>query len=242
MHREYHRWYSPRLQRDMELLVFGHAGARVLVYPTRDGRFHEYEDLRLVNSLAHKLDAGHLQLWCVDSVASETFYCFWCHPADRIRRHIQYEEYILNEVWPLMNHKNPHHCTIAHGCSLGAYHATNIAFRHPHLFQKLAAFSGRYDLTLNVETFQDLFNGYYDENIYFHNPSHFLPNLSCGWRLDNLRRMDIVMTIGAEDPFLDNNHHLSGILHAKGIRHQLHIWDGRAHRGSAWRRMAPLYI
>jgi esterase/lipase superfamily enzyme len=35
MNREYHRWYSHRLGRDMELLIFGHAGAKVLVFPTR---------------------------------------------------------------------------------------------------------------------------------------------------------------------------------------------------------------
>ncbi len=34
MNREYLRWFSPSLQRDMEMLVFGHAGARVLVFPT----------------------------------------------------------------------------------------------------------------------------------------------------------------------------------------------------------------
>jgi len=242
MHREYHRWHSPRLHRDMEILVFGHAGAKVLVFPTRDGRFHEYEDLRLVSSLAHKIEAGQLQLWCVDSIAWESFYCFWCHPADRMRRYMQYEEYILNEVLPLMGQKNNHPCTISHGCSLGAFQAANLAFRHPHLFQKLAAFSGRYDLTMNVENFHDLFNGHYDENVYFHTPTHFLPNLDCGWRLEHLRRMDIVLTIGAEDPFLGNNRHLSEILHAKGIPHQLHVWDGRAHRGYYWRRMAPLYI
>jgi esterase/lipase superfamily enzyme len=65
MNREYHRWYTPRLGRDMELLVFGHGGAKVLVFPTRDGRFHEYEDLRLVEALRPKIDAGQLQLWCV---------------------------------------------------------------------------------------------------------------------------------------------------------------------------------
>jgi esterase/lipase superfamily enzyme len=32
----------------MELLVFGHAGPKVLVFPTRDGRFYEYENLGLV--------------------------------------------------------------------------------------------------------------------------------------------------------------------------------------------------
>jgi esterase/lipase superfamily enzyme len=154
MHREYHRWYSGRLGRDMELLIFGHAGAKVLVFPTRDGRFHEYENLRMVDALRHKLDAGQLQLWCIDSIDWESLYCFWCHPADRIRRHGAFEEYILNEVMPLMQQKNPHPCTISHGLSLGAFHAANIAFRHPHLFQKLVAFSGRYDLTLNVEHFR----------------------------------------------------------------------------------------
>lgn len=242
MHREFHRWHSPRLGRDMELLVFGHAGAKVLVFPTRDGRFHEYEDLRIVDSLAGKINAGHLQLWCLDSLAWESLYCFWCHPADRIRRHIQYEEYILNEVMPLMSSKNHHPCTIAHGCSLGAYLAANMAFRYPQFFHKLAAFSGRYDLTMNVESFQDLFHGYYDENIYFHTPTHFLPNLDCDSRLNHLRRMDIVIAIGAEDPFLDNNRHLSSILHSKGIGHSLHVWGGRAHRGHYWRKMAPLYV
>lgn len=226
----------------MELLVFGHAGAKVLVFPTRDGRFYEYENLRMVQALRNKIDAGQLQLYCVDSVDWESLYCFWCHPADRIRRHIAFEEYILNEVMPLMRAKNGHPCTIAHGCSLGAFHAANIAFRHPHLFQKLSAFSGRYDLTANLEHFRDLFDGYRDDNVYYHTPTAFLPNLDCRHRLDALRRMDIVLVIGREDPFLHNNRHLSHILWNKGVWHALHEWDERAHRGYYWRRMAPLYV
>lgn len=242
MHREYHRWHSPRMGRTMELLVFGHAGAKVLVFPTRDGRFDEYERLRIVHQLSHKINAGDLQLFCVDSVAHDSLYCFWKHPADRIRTHMQYEEYILNEVMPLMNSINPHECTISHGCSLGAYLAANIAFRHPHLFRKLSAFSGRYDLTMSVEIFDDLFGGYYDDNVYFHTPTHFLPNLDCEHRLHHLRNMEIVLVIGRDDPFLGNNHHLSQILHSKGLPHQIHEWDDRAHRGYYWRRMAPLYL
>jgi esterase/lipase superfamily enzyme len=242
VNREYYRWYSPRLGRDMELLVFGHAGAKVLVFPTRDGRFHEYEDLRIVEALRPKLEAGQLQLYCVDSIDRETFYCGWCNPADRIRRHHAFEEYILNEVMPLMSIKNPHPCTIAHGCSLGAYHAANIAFRHPHLFRKLAAFSGRYDLTLQVAEFQDLLGGYRDDLVYFHTPAHFLPNLACPWRLDALRGMDIVLVVGQDDPFRDNNRHIGQILRDKGARPTLHEWEGRAHQGYHWRRMAPLYL
>lgn len=242
MNREYHKWWSDKLQRDMELLVFGHAGAKVLVFPSRDGRFYEYENLGIVESVRHKLEQGYLQLYCIDSVYSETFYCGWAHPSGRVLRHIEYEQYILHEVIPFMNQKNPHDCIISHGISLGAYHAANIAFRHPHLFKKLAAFSGRYDLTLNIEHFNDLLDGFYNEDIYFHTPSHYLPNLNCGWHLQHLKAMDIIIVIGAEDPFLQNNQELSTILTQKGISHQLIVWEGRAHRGRYWRMMAPIYL
>lgn len=242
MQREYHRWHSDHLGRTMELLVFGHAGAKVLVFPTRDGRFYEYETLRIVDQLAPRIEAGELQLYCVDSVDHDSVYCFWKHPAARIKHHICFEQYILKEAFPFMAEKNPHPYIISHGCSLGAYHAVNIAFRHPHLFQKLVAFSGRYDLTLETESFNDLFDGYYDENIYYHTPTHFMPGLHDETQLQQLRAMEIVLVIGKEDPFLGNNHYLSQILTAKGISHQLHEWDDRAHRGYYWRRMAPIYL
>jgi esterase/lipase superfamily enzyme len=242
MNREYHCWHSSYLKRDMELLVFGHAGAKVLMFPTRDGRFYEYENMGIIDVLADKICNGYLQIYCVDSLAQESFYNTTTHPVERIQRHMQFEQYVLHEVLPFMNKLNPHPCTIAHGCSLGAFHATNLAFRHPHLFRKLCAFSGRYDLTLAVEYFHNLFDGYYDQDIYFHTPSHFLPQLSCAQQLKQLRNMDIVFTIGKEDPFLANNRQLSQILSAKNIPHALHEWDGRAHRGNSWRKMAAIYI
>lgn len=242
MKRDHHRWYSGRLGREMDLLVFGHAGAKLLVFPTRDGRFWEYEKLGMIDRLRGKIDAGHMQVWCLEGLADETFYADWMWPPDRVRRYDAYERYVLEEVMPLMAAVNPHDCTIAHGLSLGAHHAADIAFRHPHLFRKLAAFSGRYDLTRDVEHFGDLMAGHYDDQVYFHMPNHYLPGLECAWRLDHLRRMDIVLVIGAEDPFLDDNRRLSATLAAKSVPHRLEIWDGRAHRGSAWRKMAEIYV
>lgn len=242
MNREYHRWYSPVLERDMELLVFGSAGPKVLVFPTRDGRFWEYEDLRVVECLKPRIEAGEMQLYCIDSLAHESFYCFWSHPTGRIRRHLQYEEYVLGEVLPFMQKANPHPEIISHGLSLGAYHAVNIALRHPHLFTKVRAFSGRYDLTLAVEHFTDLLDGFYDQNVYENTPSHFVYDLDCTERLSAIRRMDIVLTIGDEDPFLENNRQLIADLESKGAKPILHVWEGRAHRGGAWRRMAPQYL
>lgn len=242
MHREYHSWWSERLQRPMELLVFGHAGAKVLIFPTRDGRFYEYENIGIVDVLRPKIEQGYLQLYCLDNVYSESFYCHQTPCAERILRQKNYEAYVLHEVMPFMHCKNQHVCTIAHGLSLGAYQAASIAFRHPHLFKKLAAFSGRYDLTLNIENFPDLFGGPYNEDIYFLTPNHFLPNLDCDQQLSHLKTMDIVLTIGLDDPFLPNNIDLSSTLHQKAIRHQLLFWHHRAHSASYWRQMAALYI
>lgn len=242
MNREYLRWYSQRLHREMELLVFGHAGVKVLVFPTREGRFFEYEQLGIVASLADRIEAGQMQLYCIEGLATESFYAEGVHPKERMARHAALEDYVLHEVMPLMAEKNDHVDTIVHGCSLGAFQAASLAFRHPHLFRKLVAFSGRFDLTLRIEAFGDLFEGYYDDNIYYHMPSHFLPGLECPGQLESLRRMEIVLTIGNEDPFFDNNVKLADTLYGKGIDHRLHVWEGRAHRGSAWRKMAPLYL
>lgn len=242
MKREYHSWWSPRLQRDMEVLVFGHAGARVLVFPTRLARFYEYENLRILEQIRDKIEAGHLQLYCVDSVDAESLYCAGAEPYWRIQRHMQYEEYILNEVFPLMNQINSNPITISHGCSLGGFHAANIALRHPHLFNKLCVFSGRFDLTLEVECFSNLFSGFYNDDVYFHTPTHFLPQLDCDKKINALKEMDIVLVIGREDPFLDNNLHMSQLLNQKGIHHNLHLWDERAHQGYYWRKMVRLYL
>ena len=195
MNREYHKWWSLHLQRDMELLVFGHAGAKVLVFPSRLGRFYEYENLGIVALLKHKIEEGWIQLYCVDSVDAESFYCNGAHPFDRIKRHIAFEHYILKEVLPFMDAKNTHNCVIAHGLSLGAFHAANIVFRYPQFFKKLVACSGRYDLTLNIEHFYDLFDGFYNQEIYFHTPVHYLPNLECSWQLNKLREIDITLPL-----------------------------------------------
>ena len=54
MKREYHKGYSQELQRDMEALVFGHAGTPVLVFPTSGGRFFDCEDRGMMAALAPK--------------------------------------------------------------------------------------------------------------------------------------------------------------------------------------------
>ena len=97
MQRQYIKWHSPSLHREMELLAFGDRGFPVLVFPTSGGRFCEYEDRGMVNALRPKIDRGELQVICVDSVDQESWYnrsiapggppapaeCLRCIPGER---------------------------------------------------------------------------------------------------------------------------------------------------------------
>jgi len=242
LNREYHKWHSPHVGREMELLIFGHGGARVVVFPTRDGRFYDFEDWRLVASLADKIHAGYFQLYCVDSNDRDSLYADWMEPQDRMPRHLQYERYILDEVLPFSQQRNPFPFVITCGCSLGAYHAMNIALKHPDTFGKVVALSGRYDLTQPLGVFRDLFDGYYDDLIYYNNPSHYIPRLEDEAVLAQLQRMQIVFAVGNEDVFYPNNATFSETLSEKAIPHHLHIWEGEAHKPRYWRQMLPLYL
>ncbi|MBL8227079.1 MAG: esterase family protein [Bryobacterales bacterium] len=226
----------------MELLVFGHAGAPVLAFPTRQGRFYDYENWGLAAALAGSINGGLIQLFCVDSLDSETFYCRCSDHHKRITRHNQYEQYLLSEVIPFIRDSNPNPFLIAHGCSIGAYHAANIALRHPGLFGKIVALSGRYDLTRSFGFFPDLFDGYYSEDIYFHMPTHFVPNLTENRLLGQLRKLEVIFAVGERDFFRDSNIHLSAALSSKGVANTLAIWDGTSHNPAAWRQMLPHYL
>lgn len=226
----------------MELLVFGDAGTPVLFFPTRTARFYDYENWKVIDAIADKINKGLLQVYCVDSIDIESFYCSCSHPSQRIIRQTQYEQYIVNEVMPLIRYKNHNNYIVSAGCSLGAYHAINIAFKRPHLFSKAVGMSGRYDLTLKANNFPDLFDGYRDENIYFNMPSQFIPNLTDQNIIGQLKKIMIVLAVGKEDPFLPNNEFLHNTLLKKGIPNTLHIWEGEAHRPRFWQQMVQYFL
>lgn len=235
MNREHHRWYSPALQRDMELLVFGHAGARVLVFPTSKGRFFEWEDRGMMAALSHQIENGWLQMYCVDSVDEESWYARWKHPGARVWRHMEYEQYLLNEVLPLSRIKNDNLFCMTVGASFGAYHAVQFALRYPHLVGRAIGMSGIYDISMWLD-------GYHDENTYFCNPVAYIANEHDEGRLQALRNMDIILAVGRGDSLYGNNEYFSGLLWQKSIGHALRVWDGWSHDWPYWTEMLRLYI
>ena len=236
MRRDYHNWYSTRLGRNMELLVHGHAGSPLLVYPTSRARFYEYENMGMIRAISGKIDAGHLQVFCVDTVDAESWYNRGIHPHDRVMRHVAYENYVLFEVVPLIKGVNGSQQVTVTGCSLGAYHALNFALRHPDVTSGCVAMSGSFDM----RRFMD---GYYDQDFYYNNPVDYVPNMKDPWFLDRYRQMKIVLAAGDWDICLGDNFNMAHILGSKGIPHWLDVWTGgERHDWPLWQRMAAKFF
>ena len=235
MHREHHRWWSPSLGRDMELLIHGHAGARVLVFPTSQGRFYEWEDRGMAEVLAHQINNGWLQLYCVDSVDAESWYCNWAHPGGRAYRHHQYFEYLHDEVLPLSRQKNPNPFLITLGASFGAYHAMAFGLKYPWEVDRIIGLSGIYD----IRSWTD---GYVDDYVYFNNPVQFIAGEHDHHRLERLRQLDIIMAVGRGDRLWNASKDMSRVLWDKGIGNALREWDGWSHDWPYWSQMVSTYI
>jgi esterase/lipase superfamily enzyme len=219
----------------MELLTYGHAGARVLVFPTSMGRFFDWENRGMLNTLAHHINNGWIQVYCVDSVDNESWYNDHVDGHTKAARHLQFHNYIINEVLPLTQSKNDNKYLMAVGASFGAYHAVNIALRYAHLFDRAIGMSGLYD----VRKFS---NGQYDELIHECNPLELVRSLSDPEKLKQIQHIDWIIPIGKEDPSFANNEAFSQALWDKGIWHAFRAWDGNAHDWPCWQDMILHYI
>jgi esterase/lipase superfamily enzyme len=238
MKREYHKWYSERLGRDMELLVFGHDGLPAIVFPTSQGRFFEFEDRGMVEALRDKIDGGRLQLICVDSVDAESWYNRGVGADWQIARHIQYENYVLNEVLPLLRRMNgnPHLASL--GCSFGGYHALNIALRHPHLFTGCLSMGGAFDLKS-----LGFLRGFYNDDAYYNLPLDYVPGIHDHEYLERLRQNTYVLATGVNDQCWNDNERMAAAMRNKGIPVRLEVWgDNTGHDWPWWQRMAQNYL
>jgi esterase/lipase superfamily enzyme len=216
--------------------VYGHWGRPVLVFPTEGGTAGEFAANGMVDAVSGLLDAGRVKLYCVDSFDAGTWSAEHLPLAERARRHGTYESWILDRVVPHIRADTGHTAEIVTaGCSLGAYHALNLAFRRADLFPLALCFSGNYD--------PGSWRGWgeRDDAVYFHSPADYVANLH-GDHLQWLRtRLSLLLVCGQgrwEDTTgaLDSTRHLAGILADKGIRYELDLWGHDVpHDWSSWR-------
>lgn len=233
--KEVHHWFSPSLQKEMPVAVYGHYGFALLMIPTAAADFLEYERFELIQSIQPLLDAGKLKIFSVNSINTESWMNKEMAGAHKAIRQNQFNAYIFNEVIPFIRNKTSEETPIITcGASFGAFHAMNLFLKRPDLLQGVMAMSGVYDL-------MEYTDGYYDEQVYFNSPMHFIPNLEDHQMLENIRKGKITIATGSgahEDP--DANRRFSAVLNNKSIPHQLEVWGNDVHHDwPTWRKMLP---
>ncbi len=239
MNIEYHKWYSSYLNQEMELKVYGHAGKAVVVFPTSNGRFYQYEDFGMVEACRSFIDQGKIKLFAVDSIDHQSWHNYDAHPAGRARRHNEYDRYIAEEVTSFIcDHGSATPKFLATGCSLGAYHSANFFFRHPDVFDALIALSGLYSLQFSV-------GAYMDDDVYLNSPLAYLPNLEDPWYLDQYRQSQIVLCTGqgAWEDGQDDAWAIKRILEEKNVPCWVDFWGHDVnHDWPWWRKQMPFFL
>jgi len=241
MHIEYHKWYSERLGRDMELKVYGHHGKPVLVFPSSGGRFFEFEDFNMIDAAADFIQQGKVKFICIDSIDRETWLNKHASDEHIAGRHEAFHRYVMQEVVPFIYHICGGKLPIAtHGCSMGAWHAANFFFKEPGVFNAVLAFSGVYDIKKILQ------RNYGIEQIYFNSPIDYLANMNDPWFIHHYRQSKIVICVGQgawEDEMREDTGQLKAILSAKQIPAWVDFWGHDVdHDWPWWRRQLVHFL
>src|SRR5579875_1884624 len=132
-------------------------------------------------------------------------------PKHKIIRHQQFNSYVYEEVIPFVRtHTSPETPIYICGASFGALHSMNLFLKRPDLLDGVLALSGVYDLT-------EYTKGYYDEDVYFNSPQHYIPNLTDNSILQQIRRSRHIHIFSGSGPYEDPEaaRSFAGILYSK---------------------------
>ncbi len=232
-------WFSPAVQKEMPIAVYGHYGFALLLVPTAAADYLEYERFEMIDALAPIIESGKVKVFSVNSMNNESWMNKHMLGEHKAIRHNQFNEYIFNEVIPFIkNNTSPDTPIIISGASFGALHSMNLFLKRPDLLNGVIAMSGVYNL-------MEYTDGFYDEQVYYNSPCHYLPNLTDHNILEQIRKSNhIIIATGTgsyEAP--DAAREIAGILYNKGINYELSVWGEEwRHDWPTWRAMLPFFL
>ena len=239
MKRELFSWYSPSLEKEMPIVGYGDYGFALLLVPTAAADYLEYERFQLMDILAPYINAGKVKVFSINSINNESWLNTGMQGEHKAIRHNQFNNYVFNEVVPFIKTNTSSETPIITcGASFGALHSMNLFLKRPDIINGVIAMSGVYDLS-------EYTKGFYDDQVYFNSPCHYIPNLTDEWTLNTIRsRNHIHILTGSgdyEDPEAGKG--FAGVLYNKGINYELSVWGSEwKHDWPTWREMLPLWI
>jgi esterase/lipase superfamily enzyme len=243
----YYREYSQNLHRDMEYKVYGHAGKPVLVFPSQDGRFFDFENNGMIGAAEQFINEGRIQMFCCDSNDINSWSSTSWDNRRRIECQEEYFRYICDELCPRIFDLNAadnggHRANgiLTTGCSMGASHALNFLLRRPDLFSGCIALSGAY----NARFF---FPNYFDDLVFANSPVDYLEGMANDHPYVSMYRdRDIILCCGRgawEHPMQEDAARMKELFGCKNIPAWVDFWgDDVAHDWVWWRKQLPYYL
>ena len=189
MEGQYNKHFSNHLQREMEYKTYGKKGRPVLIFPSQDGRFFDFENFGMIDVLAPWIEKGEIRAICVDGIDGETWSNRSADNRWRIEQHERWYHYVTEELIPEVR-KRKTETFIVTGCSMGAFHAGNFFFRRPDIFDSVIALSGLYTAGYG-------FPMYSDELTFMNSPIDFLREMPADhpW-MDLYKKRNIYICVG----------------------------------------------
>ena len=238
MNREYRTTQSKALGRQMEMLVYGTSGKPMVVFPSQEGRFFDYENFGMIDVLAPYIQAGKLQVYCIDSIDHESWFAR-VNPVERVRRANDYDQAVKEDVVALV--QSDGHAgagIIAHGCSFGAFHAANFALRHPDAFDSCIALSGCYNIDFAMQ-------GFYSNEMHLHNPMRYSADLKGKAIIGQLKENLLIVCSGqgAWEEWTGEAIQMCNNLSGAGVPVMLDLWGYDVnHDWPWWKKMITYYL
>ncbi len=236
----YFKEYSHNLDREMEFKIYGNGGKLCLAFPPQDGRFFDFENYGMVETIRPWIEEGRVMVVGVDAIDGET----WSSggdPRQRLELHERWFRYVTDELVPRC-HELGADCRkgLTTGCSMGALHAANFFFRRPDVFDAVVSLSGLFDANF-------FFGSYHDDLTYANSPLQFLPNMPDDhpW-MDLYRQSDIILCSGQgawDEEMMAHERRLESILHVKGVPVWADYWGPDVcHDWPWWQKQLPYFF
>ena len=229
--------HSPAIGQAGTVIGYGHYGRPVLVFPSERGHPRDFASNGMVGAVEDLIEAGRVKLYCVDSYDGSSWAARDLPLEERARHHGAYESWIVDQVVPhiVLDCGGGPVEIMTTGCSMGAFHALNFAFKRADLFPLAMCLSGNYDPASWYGW------GERGDLTYFNNPTDYIGHLQ-GDHLDWLRsRLSVLLVCGQgqwEDTTgsLPSTQRIAGLLAEKGIRYELDLWGHDVpHDWPSWR-------
>lgn len=238
MEKEITRWFSPQIERDVQLVRWGHFGTPVMLFPTAGGDAEEIERFHLIRALEPLLDSGRIKVYSTDSVAGKAWISGEHSGEYCSKLQNRFDSFIYSEVTPAIRNdcQSEKVEIIAAGASIGAFNAVATVCRHPDAYKLAIAMSGTFDLSKYLE-------GRSNQDFYFSSPLHYLPRLE-GADLELLQSRLILLPSGEGDyEDIGESWRLASVLGAKRVPNRVDSWGKDYHHNwVTWREMLPKYL